>query len=35
LDKGLMAELISAEALLGEDAFCGRYLKAHRKGLLD
>jgi cobalamin-dependent methionine synthase I len=33
-DKRVMAAIKAAEALRGEDPFCGNYLKAHRAGLL-
>ncbi len=33
LDKRLMGDLCAAQALLGQDAYCTKYLKAHRKGL--
>lgn len=32
LDKQLMANIVAAEALLGEDEFCMRYLEADRSG---
>ncbi|MBI2848584.1 MAG: dihydropteroate synthase [Chloroflexi bacterium] len=34
LDDSLMASLFAAEALLGTDKWCRRYLKAYRQGLL-
>lgn len=34
-DKQLMGALFAGEALLGHDAFCGRYLAQYRKGLFD
>jgi len=33
LDKTLMGYLYAAQALLGQDSFCAKYLAAHRKGL--
>ncbi len=33
LDRILMGYLYAAQALLGQDAFCAKYLAAHRKGL--
>jgi 5-methyltetrahydrofolate--homocysteine methyltransferase len=33
LDKVMMGQLYAAQALLGQDTFCSRYLAAHRKGL--
>lgn len=33
LDKTLMGYLYAAQALLGQDPFCAKYLAAHRKGL--
>ena len=33
LDKTLMGYLYAAQALLGQDQFCAKYLAAHRKGL--
>jgi 5-methyltetrahydrofolate--homocysteine methyltransferase len=33
LDKTLMGHLRAAQALLGQDQFCAKYLAAHRKGL--
>jgi 5-methyltetrahydrofolate corrinoid/iron sulfur protein methyltransferase len=33
-NKEMMAAIKAMEALRGEDDFCGRYLKAHRAGLL-
>ena len=33
LDKTLMGYLHAAQALLGQDQFCAKYLAAHRKGL--
>ena len=35
LDRQLMANIRAAEALLGRDEFCGEYLQAFRKGLLE
>jgi len=35
LDKGMMASIITAEALAGRDAYCMNYLKAYRAGQLD
>jgi 5-methyltetrahydrofolate--homocysteine methyltransferase len=34
-NKEMMATIKAAEALRGEDPFCGDYLKAHRAGLLE
>ena len=34
-NKLMMATVRSIEALRGEDAYCGGYLKSHRQGLLD
>jgi len=34
-DRQLMADVIAAEALLGRDEFCARYLRAYRKGKLE
>jgi len=34
-NKLMMATVRAIEALRGEDAYCGAYLKSHRKGLLD
>jgi 5-methyltetrahydrofolate corrinoid/iron sulfur protein methyltransferase len=34
-NKEMMAMVKAAEALRAEDQFCGRYLKAHRAGLLE
>ncbi len=34
-DRQLMANLAAAEALLGRDEYCGRYLKAFRQGKLE
>ena len=33
-DRELMASLTAAEALLGQDEFCARYIKAYREGKL-
>jgi cobalamin-dependent methionine synthase I len=35
LDKGMMASIITAEALAGRDAYCMHYLKAYRAGQFD
>jgi cobalamin-dependent methionine synthase I len=34
-DKRMMALVTAAEALLNKDSYCGRYLKAYRRGLLE
>lgn len=34
-DVDLMGTLYASNALLGRDRFCGKYLKAHRKGLYE
>ncbi|HIE13111.1 MAG TPA: methyltetrahydrofolate cobalamin methyltransferase [Desulfotomaculum sp.] len=34
LDRGIMATVFAAEALVGSDPMCARYLKAYRKGRL-
>jgi 5-methyltetrahydrofolate--homocysteine methyltransferase len=34
-DRQLMADVVAAEALLGRDEFCARYLRAYRKGKLE
>lgn len=34
-DQEMMALLYSANALMGNDPYCGAYLKAHRKGLFE
>jgi len=34
-DRQLMANVTAAEALLGRDEFCGRYLRAFRAGMLE
>ena len=34
-DKQMMATVRAIEALRGEDAYCGGYLKCHRQGLLE
>ncbi len=34
LDKAVMSSLKATEAFLGNDPFCGEYLKAYRKGIL-
>ncbi|HLK57131.1 MAG TPA: dihydropteroate synthase [Chthonomonadaceae bacterium] len=34
-DRGLMAAIAAAEALLGQDAFCCRFLGLYRKGAFD
>lgn len=31
----MMADIITATALLGRDSYCSKYIKAHRKGKLD
>ena len=31
----MMADIITSTALLGKDNYCGKYIKAHRKGKLD
>jgi cobalamin-dependent methionine synthase I len=33
LDKEMMGLVFASQALLGQDPYCGNYLKAHRKGL--
>ena len=35
LDKGMMANIIAAEALAGKDSFCMNYLAAFRAGIFD
>lgn len=35
LDRGLMAALLAAEALLGLDEYCTGFLRAYRKGLIN
>jgi len=35
LDEKIMAQIIAAEALLGQDEFCMNYLQAHRAGRLN
>ena len=35
LDEKIMAQIMAAEALLGQDEFCMKYLQAHRAGRLD
>ena len=35
LDRGMMANIAAAEALVNRDSFCGHYLKAYRAGRLD
>ena len=35
LDKGMIAAITTAEALVGRDAYCGKYLKAFRAGLFE
>jgi 5-methyltetrahydrofolate--homocysteine methyltransferase len=35
LDQKMMANIISAEALAGQDEYCGKFLAAYRKGNLD
>ena len=32
LDKGMMANIIAAEALIGRDEFCMKYLETYREG---
>ncbi|HIE28888.1 TPA: methyltetrahydrofolate cobalamin methyltransferase [Candidatus Poribacteria bacterium] len=34
-DKRMMADIIAAEALLGQDDFCMNYIQAYRKGILN
>lgn len=34
LDKAMMGSLVTAETLAGRDAYCGKYLKAFRKGII-
>jgi len=34
-DKAMMGMIYASQALLGKDKFCGKYLKAHRKGLYE
>jgi len=34
-NKQMMATIKAIEALRNEDTFCGKYLKAHRAGLLE
>ncbi len=34
-DKAMMGVVYASQALLGNDRFCGKYLKAHRKGLYE
>ncbi len=34
-NKELMADIITAETLLGRDPYCKRYIKSNRKGLFD
>ena len=34
-NKPMMANIKAIEALRGEDAYCGGYLKAHRAGILE
>nr|WP_320131330.1 methyltetrahydrofolate cobalamin methyltransferase [uncultured Holophaga sp.] len=34
-DKAMMGMIYASQALLGRDKFCGKYLKAHRKGLYE
>ncbi len=35
LDKRMMANIVAAEALAGQDSFCMNYIKSYRSGLLD
>ena len=35
LDKNMMANIIAAEALVGKDDYCMKYLQAHRAGKFD
>ena len=35
LDKAMMANIIAAEALVGRDEFCMKYLEAYRAGKFD
>ena len=32
-ENRLMGDLFAAQALLGQDSYCGKYLSAHRTGL--
>ncbi|MEG0378481.1 MAG: methyltetrahydrofolate cobalamin methyltransferase, partial [Eubacterium sp.] len=34
-NQKMMADIVTSSALIGQDAYCGKYIKAHRKGLLD
>ncbi|MDD4691648.1 MAG: methyltetrahydrofolate cobalamin methyltransferase [Eubacterium aggregans] len=34
-NRRMMADIVTATALLGQDNYCGKYIKAHRKGLFD
>lgn len=34
-NKKMMADIIRATTTMGSDNYCGKYIKAHRKGLLD
>ena len=34
-DKAMMGMVYASQALLGQDRFCAKYLKAHRKGLYE
>ena len=34
-DKAMMGQVYASQALLGQDKYCARYLKAHRKGLYE
>ena len=34
-DRALMGCYLAAKVLVGEDKFCAKYLKAHRKGLFE
>jgi 5-methyltetrahydrofolate--homocysteine methyltransferase len=35
LDKKMMANIITAEALAGKDEYCAEYLKAYRANLFE
>ena len=35
LDKEIMGALIATRTICGEDDYCGKYLKAHRKGMFE
>ena len=34
-DKRIMAMLLTAEAMLGRDAYCTRYIQAYKEGRLE